>query len=654
MNEIEEVPRKLSRMPRWPPPGLERVQGDLFGVASRAALAGAFLVLPLLFVVTRDAGFATLGPLADGWWVMLGVGVVGLALSLDAFVRTARLLRRSATAARSGYDLTTVLRVLADAKRDTGFLLMGGRHFSLLDARDREAVARIRVFSAVLLAGAGLWLASAFALGLPLAARGLLTPLELEFVVVVPALVGYLFGGVAYLIEERLARRARSNWHSQPRSEDLAAEEVRSWKAEVSSVADAVVGSESPSETQRRRWLDLGGVVAGALAVAIALPVLTLVPASAVGPILTAVSAPAFDSYRPRAARAEAYRSYAIGGDPGVSPEEAGRILHALTFVASDDEPNPGERMPEPRVAEPWIPGDVADNPFDLDPFAWGDSLLERVAGGLTPEQRTYLSEVTTHPLADDFSRLARATALDAASGRWSANFPRGLTIATMPVPQFGPLRAAANARIGAAALAFAEGRVAEAERLVSEVVAVGFLLADDGPTLIDNLVGYAIVEAGGAALEDLFRLAARSGDSAQLSRLRQVADRAAGQIPTRVSRSPEEWVRSLPELVVDSTLVRGVRWEYFINLATMAPCLNVNRIVFGTDEEYDAFIDAARESLVRWPSEEPLFELARRGWTGTADPGSPGVLERVAAIYMSTGENSCTRTLGHLQAASF
>ncbi|MBT8489360.1 MAG: hypothetical protein HKO77_01645, partial [Gemmatimonadetes bacterium] len=80
-------------MPKWPPPGLERIQGDLFGVATRAALAGAFLVLPLLFVVTRDAGFATLGPLADAWWVAVALATVGLAFALDAVGRTARTLQ---------------------------------------------------------------------------------------------------------------------------------------------------------------------------------------------------------------------------------------------------------------------------------------------------------------------------------------------------------------------------------------------------------------------------------------------------------------------------------------------------------------------------------------------------------------------------------
>lgn len=643
-------------LPPWPPPGLERIQGDLYGVAARGGLAGAFLVLPLLFVVTRDSGFATLGPLADAWWVTLALAIVGLALGLDVMVRTARVLRRTGSALRDGYDPFTVLWVLADVSRDMGFLLAGGRHFSVFEAPRRETLLRTRVLAAVLLAAAGLWLILAFSLGLLFAARGVLSAAGLQLVTLVPAAGAYVVGGLAHILQERRVRRARRTWHDRPGSTSLTMDEVRGWRQAVSE-ADAAITPPEPeaSGSIDARGLEWAGIAVGTLSVAVALPILTLVPVSAVGPILTTVSVPAFDTYRPRAARAEAYRTYAIGADPSVTAEEAGRILHAITYAGSGAEPGPGERPVQPRIAEPWIPGeDGGENPLGLDPFAWGDSLLGLVVVGLDAEERTYLSEVATHPLAEDFSRLARAPSLDAASGRWDPPFPPGLTMATLPVPRFGPLRAAANTRIAAAGLALAEGREDDAERTLAEVVSVGFLLADDAPTLLDNLVGYAIVEAGGAALEDFYRVAGRPGESAQLSRLRQVADRSAGMMQTRMPRGTEAWVRSLPGLVLDSALVRGLRWEYFINLATMAPCLNANRIVFGTDQEYDAFMGAARESLVRWPSEEPLFELARGGWIGSVDPGPPGILERIAGLYMSSGENSCARTLHQVGASSF
>ena len=80
---------------RWPPPGLERTQGDLLLIASRAALAGGFMVLPLLFVAAREQDFATFGPFADAWWVMIMLTTLGLAFGLDAIMRLSQSMRRA-------------------------------------------------------------------------------------------------------------------------------------------------------------------------------------------------------------------------------------------------------------------------------------------------------------------------------------------------------------------------------------------------------------------------------------------------------------------------------------------------------------------------------------------------------------------------------
>lgn len=637
-------PSPEGRPLRWPPPGLERVQGDLFAIAARAALAGVLLVLPLLFVVSRDGGFATLGPLADAWWITLALATVGLAFALDALARTARALRRTADALGSGYDLGTVLRVLADAKRDMGFLITGARHFSLLDSSRRAGILRMRVTAALLLAGAGLWLSVTFSLGLFLASRGALSATELQALTLAPALVAYVLGGTVYLLEEGRVRTTRKAWYSEPGTAASTRDEIREWRASMD-VHGAVDGRDvlggSRVGSGALRW---GGIVVAALAVAVALPVLTLVPASAVGPILSTVSAPGIETYRPRAARAEAYRSYAIEADLDITPQEAGALLHTLTLVGSSDPPGTGEREPERRVAEPWIPqSDGSADPLGLAPFAWGDSLLDRVDRGLDGPAEAYLRSVAAHPLVESFSRLARAPSLDVASGRWEQPFPPGVSMATLPVPQFQTLRSAANARIAAAALAMDGGDTERAQRVLAEVVSVGFLLADHGPTLIDNLVGYAIVEAGGAALADLFRISLQPGESAQLSRLRQVAERSAALLETSMAEGTEAWVASLPDRVLDESLVRGLRWEYFINLATMAPCLNMNRLVFGAGEEYEGFVGQAREGLVRWPSEEPLFELARQGWVGGGDAAESGVLAGLLGLYTSRGEDACT-----------
>ena len=79
---------------QWPPPGLERMQGDLWRVAARGALSGGLLVLPLLLVVAREEELASLGPFADAWWVTLVLATVGLGFATDALASTGRILAR--------------------------------------------------------------------------------------------------------------------------------------------------------------------------------------------------------------------------------------------------------------------------------------------------------------------------------------------------------------------------------------------------------------------------------------------------------------------------------------------------------------------------------------------------------------------------------
>lgn len=630
----------------WPPPGLERTQGDLLRIAGSASLAGIVLVLPLVFTASRTQDFATFGPFADAWWVMLALATVGLAFALDALARTARALRRAGRARRGGYQLAIIAQVLCDSGRDMGFLLSGARHFSVVDEREREAIVAIRIFSAILLTASGLWLVAGFPVGLYLAARGMLTPGQLIGFTVAPAAVGYAFGGVAAVVQDGRVRRARRVWHRQPWSADLASDEIAAWHAAAPGGARSV----EPEGSYASVFLS-GGVLAGVLAVLVVIPVLTLAPASAVAPILTTVAAPSFDSYRPRAARAEAYRSYVVDGDVTISAAAAGQLLHDLMYVGVDTEPPPGEKAPSVRFDTPWFVDDTNEGgPFGIDRHLWSDSLIPLIARGATAEQLTYLDEISNHPASSYFSRLASATALDAGSARWETPFPPGTTMATIPVPRFGAFRRAADVHIAKAARAFAAGRFYEADMFLREVITVGYLLADDGPTLIDNLIGVTIIEGGGTALAELYRAAGLVDEAATLSRLTLVAERAAGRLPSRFSTSPEGFVNALPALVLDETGVRGFRWEYFINLTTIAPCMNVHRMVFGPGTEYDDFIEEARAALVRFPSDEALFELARYGWVGGAEASAPSLLTRIASIYMNTDDNSCAAMVRHME----
>lgn len=651
-------PRAESRPPapgtalRWPPPGLERMQGDLGRIAARAGLAAALLVAPMLFVVAREQGFATLGPLADAWWVALILTTVGLAFSIDTVVRTARMLRRVGRAVTQGYDLPTVWYVLADGSHDMGFLLQGARHFAVMDERERSAMVRIRVFSESGNVVAGLWISVALGVGLLAAARDALTPSGLWMVTLLPGIATYAFAGVARIAHDARIRRARRAYHRQPWAADLVETEIRQWQTRRGEVGSATLASSIGATHPRLgRSLAGSGWVVAALGVVVVLPVLTLLPSSVAGPVLSTLATPSFDRVRRQAARVEAYRSWTVDPDPALSAREAGELLHELAHVGVDEPPSGGERPPRRQVAQSWLP-EVGDSPLELDPFRWGDSLIALVGQGTTGAQRAYLAQVATHPSTADFSRLATASALDAAAARWVTPFPPEITVATIPIPRLNGLREGAQVHIASAAYALTQGREADAERYIREVVSVGFLLGDHGPTLIDNLIGYTMAESAGAALEDLYRVTGRDDDLATLRRMVGVAERASAGIDTELPQGTETWVRTLPTLVLDTTVVRGLRWEYFIGVTTLTPCLNLHRMVFGPSDDYHEFLIEARSALVRYPSEEGLFELARSGWLSTLQSEDATWIGRVLSVAMNDGESTCGEVVRRIESA--
>lgn len=629
----------------WPPPGLERMQGDLARIAGKGALAGGVLVLPLLFVVSRHQDFATLGPLADAWWVILVLATVGLGFATDVLASIGRTLRRSAAALESGYDARTVAYVLADYRKDMGFLLQGSRHFSVMQSAQREGVARLRVWAVICHAVAGLWLPVALGLALLAAARGLVGDTGVWALTLVPAGLLYLVGGVLGAVEDTWVRRARSTWFQKPWVSELVGDEIEAWRSDLARRR----GETEPSLRGKGRsvqGLYRTAIAMGFLAVVVAVPVLTLIPTSAIGPVLALVALPRFDRVQQRAAEVEAFRGYRLEADPAISAGEAGQLLQELLYVGSARLPSTGELEPVRRLPQAWLPDMQGANPLGSEPHRWAEELFARVAQGRTPEMTEYLEAVASNAAHAVFARLARAAELDAAGGRWEAAFPAGATMASVPIPRFGELREGAYAHVAAAALAQSQGRGDDAEVLIREVISVGMLLGDQGPTLIENLIGQVIAEFGGTALERFYTVAGRGDDASRLREIREAARRSAARIHGPAPEGVESFVRSLPALVADTGTVRGLRWEFFTLTTTVSPCLNLHRMVFGPGAEYDAFVERARSRLVRWPSEEKLFDLAQAGYWGAGDPQNESLFGRFLGIAMRPGDGSCNTVM--------
>lgn len=621
---------------RWPPPGLERLQGDAWLVVRGAALASLILVLPLLLTISETDGFATLGPLGGAWWVILVTTTVGLALALEAWATLYRLLRRGARAVDQGYEPGIIARVAADSTRDTGFLIQGARWYSTLSEADRRLLGNVRVTGAALNVCGMCWTSLGFSISVLMAARGALTPITMVWLTLGPGAVLLILGALTRGVENTMVRRARAAWFKQPWVDDLETEEVRDWSAQVKSEAPGDAATAA-----RARRLRVGATFVAFLGALSLLPPLLLVPTSAIGPVLTAVAVPRFVRTQQKAAEFEAYRDYRVTVDPGVTQAEAGQLLHELIWVgrSAAARPVPFENTPQRSHPEAFIP----QSAFTLEGVIaprWGTSFI-REYRTLSPEVVDVFRELTAHPALAVFSRLARASGADIATARWSDLSDAGF--GALPVPRFSAIRGASYLQVARAALFLRDGRVADAEEALRKIISVGFLLVDEGPMIVDNIVGLELVRTGGEALDALFGATGRVGEEDAIQSIRAATGRAARQIRDESITDLEELLTKLPPLALDENALRGLRWEAFVLTNTLVPCLNLRGMVFGPGEDYDAWVEGVRSSLVRGPGEEAMFQSARSGYFGGRGltRGEGGVVGKILGFVMRGGDSA-------------
>src|SRR3972149_6094710 len=168
----------------WPPPALESIHGRLWPAIAVLALADIVLVPPLLLSLGTHQPIGSLGPFGDAFWVPLATSFLGSILLIAGLWRLARLLRGARTAARAGHARRTILMVLADEPRDSGFLLTGARAYASLGATERDTILAARTLTAglslaaVLLAPLGLPLSTLLG-RLTISGEGFLWPLAL-------------------------------------------------------------------------------------------------------------------------------------------------------------------------------------------------------------------------------------------------------------------------------------------------------------------------------------------------------------------------------------------------------------------------------------------------------------------------------------------
>jgi hypothetical protein len=605
------------------------------------------LVLPLLWALAVEQPFYSLGPFEDNWELGLGIAALGAIVVVVAFGLLLGVLRAAAKAADMGYGSLTIGEVATDSRHDTGFLVQGKRHFSSLDAATLARIAKARVRGSILLLAGALWLVVGFGMAVILAARGFTTPPGIWLVTLGPTLLATVVGLALLVRQYGAVRSALGGWHAQQGPDNVLAESV-AWNDRLASSDSVVLGAGARGQGARFR-------AAAAIAVVLFLlgfvPTMTVGVTTAVGPILAEIAVPSFLSVQEMAGAAEALRRYRIEPDVSISPADAGASLQSIAFIGESASPEPWERGPTKRYEQGWFP----DPDFFPDPFSddVARDLLSKELEEFTEEEQAALRQAASHPAQAEFRLLARAPMADVASGRWTLPFPDSLTFTDLPWPRFPEFRTAGLARVAKAAVEVSTGRAADAEATLRELISTGFLLVDQGPTLLDNLMGVVLADMGGDALEAYYHRLGREDDAEALAYARKSAQDAARM--ARAGVIPEDihaLIQGVPDLVESDGALRGLRWEYFAAFNLLAPCINLHKMVFGPDDTYDAWRERARDTLVRLDGEGDLFDLAESGVVGARRQRSHGSVARFLSLGLGSrgAPGSCASLIASLQ----
>ena len=184
-----------------------------------------------------------------------------------------------------------------------------------------------------------------------------------------------------------------------------------------------------------------------------------------------------------------------------------------------------------------------------------------------------------------------------------------------MPIPSINETKSVAYANTGRAAWLLSQGRMAEAEHALRETISFGLQLTYEH-TLIENLIGAVIVGIGRAGLEQFYSATGRDREAAIVrakydsvqNLITEQSAALAGPFAGHQSIEMRDIRNGWIEIVGDSTWLSGLRWELLYQLS-FAPCTNVRELVFGPDPDVLAAMEAARQGLVRFPSDQHYFE---------------------------------------------
>jgi hypothetical protein len=628
----EDVSRRLARgasvLLEWPPPGLESLHGAARHPVSLFLAGGFGVAVPLMIAATAGENSMLRFP----WpqvviWPLLSL--IGATVSIFAVRRLEKLLKTAVAAARAGYGWGTIAEVLVDERRDTGALITGEREYVALAPAERDWFRRSRVIREALRLGAGLWCVAGLFIGIPLAVRALTSPnMLIALTLGIPALLlgasAYLEGREASAVAGVRGRLGVARKHLD-RLTNLAA----TWRQSFDQVTAGLRPGQGFVGRVRRMK-----VAVSVLGVAVVLGGFTTV-AMMLLPVFDQTFSQVFsynetsatDQYRD-ALRMQPYR---VAVDPSITPLRAGEALHSISLAgdehvaaeykaitgavpytfANGTHPSPAKQFERPaavrvgtihKLREIW-------GPFHEN---WTDAgAIKQVRLGLSPVQRRFLVEAARQPGLDEFEIVARAPAADYIAATLVQPLPAGFVARMIPGVNFDAFRSLAYSRIAQAALDFADGRPALAERRLREVVGAGFTVMESR-RLDDSRMGMQMVRTARDNLVALYEATGRSAEASamSISPLKQSFYSYRGESP-EMRMTPVARSAYLQSIIRDGAAPPGLRWLTVTTRLTFGPCGDLRQMLFGPDPSYSAHLAEARRLLVRLPGDELIMRLS-------------------------------------------
>lgn len=311
-----------------------------------------------------------------------------------------------------------------------------------------------------------------------------------------------------------------------------------------------------------------------------------------------------------RAAIVEAASEFRVDIDPALSAREAGDLFHRIQSEAGGG--NDHIR-----------PADFGRWPlYDVDRAAPDESVIQQNEAAWAYYSdyagKTIMSE--GYPVvqrrvgpADGpnlLSEVVRADAVNLVEARYreAAYQDHPLDLA---YPRFGPMKEMAYARAADIALAVAEGRFADGERVARELYTYGLLQERVATSLIEGLIGAMIGQIGLGGLELVYaeQLASAGPDGELEEKLHRLQAATNPENHEAVAGVADGGDRMDPEAMFDyitanPTLPHAVAWDHFRSAMLGHSCSSFPLVRLQSPEK------AAMAQLIDSPGEERLFDL--------------------------------------------